>query len=1097
MNPPPDAPILGRTLIRASAGSGKTFQLSSRLIGLLALGAAPESILASTFTRKAAGEILERVLGRLARAVLDGVDPACAGARNELVHSLPPGIPPERTTHEALRVLLQDVVQGLHRMQVLTLDAFVNRAVRAFSLELGLPAQWDLGDEGTLARLQVRALEQVLAEEDLGVLHELVRVVQLGKARRDVHRSLLEALGQVHGMYRERAAGADALWGFEGGVAHWPALPSHQWSHHADRVTAAGRTQLAEMGTSANWEKALVNAAQALRSEDAATLVGLTLWKNAARARSTGDEAKFDRKTIHPELMHALEAIDQDLPALVGPAWQRRVEALGRLVPRFDAHLQALKAAQGVYGFDDLVHALASSRGLGRADELYYRLDGALRHLLFDEFQDTSTLQWAALEPLVEELLSADEDRAFLVVADPKQSIYGWRGGEPRILDDLEARFDLIPRNLDESRRSSPVILDFVNRVFQALPQNPVLADALETPENTEIAERWMGGFAPHRAFHHDLPGWVELRAGPEAREGESAEDARYHEAALRIQALRQLNPSGSIGVLTRRNRVAARMMAELRALGVEASEEGGVPVADSSLVLVVLALLRAADHPHDRISAYLVAHSPLGALVGLEGAAYRDPRRVEQMGARVRARLLSEGYGPVVSAWAEALRPGGARRDVRRLDQLVELAWDWEAQATLRPTDFVDRVVRARREDPQAAPVRIMTIHRAKGLEFDVVVLPELEGSLVGGGGIGTQAALPFRGRPGGPVERIFPALPKELAACFPELALPMAQGRESELRDGLSTLYVALTRARTGLLAFLPPDGTAPNSRPSQGRTFARLIREASGLQGSEGYQPQAFDEKGRLIPGEVVFRAGVLPKPTSAPRTSDPDAHELGAHDPGAHDPSAKSSLQNNATLPLRASPRQRFLPRRSPSSLEGGRRVPLDALLAPRASEALDRGLRIHSLLESILWIDSTSSETPAAAEARRAPELLRPLAHPQVRRFLSQAEWPAGTTVERERPFVVRDDGVILRGVMDRVHHLPDGRVVLIDWKTDRVQPGDELKQRAAHYAPQLQAYLRALLQITGRAPDQVEGWLVFLEAGEAVRIELGQGREEG
>ncbi|CAN5683045.1 hypothetical protein BH23GEM11_BH23GEM11_01490 [soil metagenome] len=1095
-------PVFGRTLVLASAGSGKTYQLSSRLVGLLAAGAPPESILASTFTRKAAGEILERVLLRLARAALDGVVPGCEGAARELAESLPPGVPPERTTPEAFRALLLETVGSLHRLQVHTLDAFVHRAVRAFALELGLPAAWEVGDDTRSARLRARALEEVLLHEEPDVLYELVRLVHMGGTARPVHRNLLSLLEEVHGLYRERDLGVESPWGFEGGVDRWPRVPEGRWDEHADRVAQAVRTQLDELGAPVSWSKALAKLETMIRDRDPASFVKETMWQNAL----TGDPPLYSRKPIHPDLCDALHDLAADLPALIGPPWQRRMEALGRFLPRYDERLEVLRRAEGVFGFDDLVHMLASGGALGRAEELYYRLDGQIRHVLLDEFQDTSSAQWAALAPLADELLSGYEgERAFFVVADPKQSIYGWRGGEPRLVEHLRDRYALTGGSLHRSWRSSPVVLDFVNQLFQDLPANPVLADTKADPADAGVAASWMEGFTPHEAARPELPGYVEVVSGPAAAEGHrgSLRPHLLRAAALRIRDLHRAAPARSIGVLTRRNVVAARLMSELRELGIEASEEGGVPVVDSPPVLAILALLSAADHPADRVSAYLAALSPLGPAEGLSD--YRSAHAVERVALRIRTRLLARGYGPVVSEWAALFVPLATPRDARRLDQLVELAFEWEDRATLRPSDFVNMVRGARREDAGAAPVRIMTVHRAKGLEFDIVVLPELDTSL---GGRGGSQAVPFRAVPGGPVSRIFPGMPKDLAACFSDLEPAVAQARDAQLRDGLSALYVAFTRARHALHVILPPDGRSA----SQARTGARLLREAPGLLADAGFEHEALDAKGRLLPEELVFSAGdpawfgpPAPEPPAA--TANPTVRTTIDAGPRSH--------SRAAPVRLAASPRRRLVPRRTPSELEGGDRVSLERLLRPPPTGALDRGTLVHGWLEDIEWL--APEGTPPALEAllergrmlapglARDPAALEALARrlpgwldaPEVRETLARESWPEGTTVQRERPFVVRDGGGLLQGIADRVLRVPavegDGegqgaRLVVVDWKTDRVEGDEALAARADHYRPQMEAYLRALGGLEGIPPERVEGRLVFLEAGRVVRV---------
>ena len=123
-------------VIRASAGTGKTFELSNRYLRLLASGVESNSILATTFTRKGAGEILDRIIGRLSAAALD--DEAAAELSEQLQWKL---------TSARSADVLQTLLQNLHRLEIGTLDSFFNRFAKAFSMELGLPATWEIVEQ--------------------------------------------------------------------------------------------------------------------------------------------------------------------------------------------------------------------------------------------------------------------------------------------------------------------------------------------------------------------------------------------------------------------------------------------------------------------------------------------------------------------------------------------------------------------------------------------------------------------------------------------------------------------------------------------------------------------------------------------------------------------------------------------------------------------------------------------------------------------------------------------------------------------------------------------------------------------------------------
>src|SRR5947208_2843270 len=141
-------PPFSHVVIRASAGTGKTYQLAVRFIGLLAAGTRPDEILATTFTRKAAGEILDRVLFWLAQAAADESE------RTKLAKEI--GV--RALSAETCRELLCATVQRLHALRVGTLDSYFLQVATSFGPELGLPPGWSICDEMADAVLRDEAI---------------------------------------------------------------------------------------------------------------------------------------------------------------------------------------------------------------------------------------------------------------------------------------------------------------------------------------------------------------------------------------------------------------------------------------------------------------------------------------------------------------------------------------------------------------------------------------------------------------------------------------------------------------------------------------------------------------------------------------------------------------------------------------------------------------------------------------------------------------------------------------------------------------------------------------------------------------------------
>ena len=1059
MNEPPLAGghVLGREVVLASAGSGKTYRLSSRLIGLLAIGVAPEEILASTFTRKAAGEIMDRVLLRLAEGASD---PASA---QELAESMPAGVPPERLTQEGCSDLLSKTAGELHRLQVVTLDAFFFRVARAFALELGLPQSWKLAQDFDRSRLCSRAIESALRAMPPRALAELVRGAGQGVADRAVHRLLLEGVEQLHGVFRALDPAVRDPWGVQGDPDGTREVDLERLDEVIALLEDTELPKTAAGKVDSRWEKARAEGIAALRAGDWTRFLTAGLAKAILASGGT-----YAKKPVPDAIREILASLIRVAKVALLAEHNRRIAALGRFLPEYDRRIQRIEREEGLYHFEDLTHALSRMGQAARSEELFYRLDRRIRHLLLDEFQDTSHAQWAALAPLSEEILSGHEpDRALFIVADPKQSIYGWRGGEPRILEHVQETLGLKPQSVSQSWRSSSVVLDVVNRVFENIEDSEVLST------EREIMGRWARAFDRHHAAR-DLPGYVRVEVGPaEERAGRrSFRPALLSHAAAEVARLHRAAPGATIGILTRTNRSAAYLFAHLRRAGLDASEEGGVPVADSGPVLAILALLRMVDHPGDTISRYLVRMTPAGLLLGLSPEEWMDDEAVTGATQQVRRRLLSEGYGRVLSGWVRALAGEVSARDSRRLRQLTELAFRWDERATSRPSDFVTVARAARAEDPASAAVRVMTIHGAKGLEFDAVVLPDLDGLSLSGGRNSPYMALRSGGT--GPVKRVFPRLKQELLPLFPDLAEAASQERESELRDGLSSLYVGLTRARHAIYAYLSPD---PRNR-SKARTAARVIRQALA--------PDVAAEA-----GSVLFAKGSSDwwcAPGADPKHVSPEASGRPAQ------------TKQVRRLTLTPSPGRRIVPHRAPSELVGRRQLQLDRLLRPEMRGLRDRGIVVHLWLGSIEWIERglpgddelLSAATELVPRADQLPELLesfhRWVRSPEIRRLLSREAFPPGTRVERELPFVARDGDGLIEGRADRVLYIPAAagpRLVIVDWKTEAVDPGDPYAVAGAveQHRPQVEAYMCALATTEGLAPDRVEGVLGFVAAG--------------
>ncbi len=1037
MSGPPHA------LVLASAGTGKTYRLVEQLLRLLLGGIEPERVLATTFTRKAAGEILDRVHERLLLAVEKPAELAKLRAlapRGEL-------------SREECIALLARLARRPDRLQARTLDSFFVAVARLFALELDLPADWKIAETVEDDALRTEAVGRVLAVLPPEVRIGLLRALHRESASRSVYDALLRVVREGLEAFQESAA--EAWRGFDGGRL----LDDEGLHAFSERLAAIEPPRTGSGGPFKHWRDNLDNAKEAMASGNAKGFVALGLVRKVIAG-----EATFSQREIDEETRAVLGALAAHAGAKLLGLAAAETAAWRSFLERFDAAYRALKRERGLYRFDDLPIALhdASSDSLllDRASDLWFRLDARLDHLLFDEFQDTAPCQWRTLEPLAAEVLAdGTGNRSLFCVGDVKQSIYGWRAADPRLLEGLSARYPILGEGerLTKSWRSSPVVLDTVRRVFERIGSLELFS-ASERIGWPAAAARWQARFAACTAAT-PLPGDAVLL---EARrqDDESEEDAALRLAVERVAALGAGSPA-SIGVLVRNNQPIARFLYELKKRGILASGEGGNALTDAESVQIFLSALHLADHPDDTAAAFHVETSPLAAALGFESG-----RKRADIARELRARLVREGTGRVAESLlpAVAAAPEWSAWDQRRFRQLVDVAHVHEDRASLRPEDFARLVRKTRAEDERASRVRVMTIHKSKGLEFDVVVLPELGASLARSDG----ALLSSRSDAYGPIERVSPRPSDSLVRFAPELAALVEAANARDLEESLCVLYVAMTRARRRLEMIVPP----PPKSGSTSKSFANLLREAlgAGEPGEDGVcwrHPEASDAWDRDI---------ALPSETTPPIEERP--------------------------LSLSPARSPRALPMRSASATETVEPT-AERLLRAAPVLAISRGTLVHRWLEACRWLEdfciadadflALAEREGFDAETRSSTLVLlrKALDRPPIRALLSRP--PSGSwRVETERAFslVLPDETgaeELWTGSIDRlVLQLQSDRVVaaeVIDYKTDDVS-ASKLDEAVAFHRPQLEAYRRIAVAMTGLPAAKIRARLAILAPGE-------------
>ncbi|MBX3365521.1 MAG: UvrD-helicase domain-containing protein [Phycisphaeraceae bacterium] len=1031
-------------MILASAGSGKTYQLTTRLAALLLNGCPPDRFLASTFTRKAAGEILSRVLARLARATLEG------DHRRELGYQI--GRHLDAT--ECGRTL-RSVCSHINRISILTLDALLFKAARCAGLNLEAPPGWRPADDIELADVQRRAIENLLREMDDDMLEQSMLLLGRGAPSRSVVQAIDRSVSAAHRAMQESIR---VPWA-------WEVVGSNAPPAMTEAINSAHRT-IEKLCTDGVLPDRMATAARKLVEHFLMRQWKTFVKSTLAKVVSTPNPSYY-RALIPDELQEAIRTIRQFASASLLHELHGENRATRDLTARYDLYLAAAKQHSGLYAFDDVPSMLLADQ-MSFAD-MQYRMDTTIDHVLLDEFQDTSREQFAFLEPMLDELISSDSWRTVMCVGDMKQSLYAWRRADPEVMEHVSTRWPgLKQMQLLRSYRSSQAVLDFINQVFLDLSANTALS------EWPDVAEAWGRWFRAHEPAVR-LQGHVRIAVAspyPERANSTHDREACYHLAVDRCLALHRMSPQASVGILLREKKGMARLFQMLRAQGLDVSLEGGGMLADAPSVLAALSLLHLAEHPGDTLAFFHVATSPFANLLDINDPI--DFSHAPVVSRQVSRWIARDGLERTLMRLYPGVSSGPSSRNSERFLQLVELAGRMESRPPLALSVFIDAALSTRVESPSPAAIRVMTIHTSKGLEFDAVILPELFIPFIRS----RRRLLIDREHALGEVRSVTWSADQDLTAADDRLAAITRNHQAREVRDELSTLYVALTRAAHAIELIFPPPRTKTKSAARL--TPAAVISSALHL----GESPSSE---------QVLYESG------------DPMWHTTV---PAAQPPPAAEPI--TLRLAEATTPRTSRLARVTPSQIASTGASTLSYLFQADYPHARTRGVLWHAWLAQIAWLDEGIPDSDALRNATETVEVegldielelrafyaaLHSATFEQVLRRARYLGFPGQLSVFRERPFSIRlpDESAILAGRIDRlvVARGADGAPLwaeVLDFKTDLSLHPSAAADTTETYRPQIDAYRHAAASLFRLPQAKVAATLVFPSTGNIIEL---------
>ena len=1038
-------------VVQAPAGSGKTELLIQRYLTLLADPAVdePESVLAITFTRKAAAEMRNRVRDALEAAAIP---------------EQKPGEPHKKKTRElAIAVLSRDAERGwnlLHdvsRINIRTLDSLCEQIVQSGPYRAGFGSRLAVTeDAGHLYREAARRTVLMLGGRDETISEAVEHLLDASDAHAPTLEDLLAAMLEKRDQWLPMLKDAGN--------------PATVQKELQSALAAAVEEDLART----NRELAEILGPQLPKFLSVANRSDLPSdlesWRELRECCFTGGNDVRKSSTFLKQLeqspaSEALRGIAKRIQRLPNPKYTedewRRLQALLTVLPAAERELASVFAERGQTDFVEVA----------RAAEAVLKDDGpsGARHILVDEFQDTSVLQVHLLRSIMASWQQGD-GRTIFLVGDPMQSIYSFRKAEVMLFERARDRdAHLLPRDVEAREitvnfRSQKSLVDWFNATFAQMMKgtNPITGAV---------------GYARGDSAHPAEEPAVEVRSFPA---GDLASEAEYIAESIGRELAANTDPKFRIAVLARARGHLAQIVTALRLKKIRFRAVGIDPLGERTAIRDLLALARALTHLGDRTAWLTVLRAPwcgltLADLTTLCGDRESHQQTVFELISMRRTKLSADAQTRLARVMP-VLEASIARRGRVSLRALVEHAWtalggpaavrsredgdsdlrdaaaifeflDQHASAGELPDEKIlaqaaERLFSPADSDPSVR-VELMTMHGAKGLEFDVVFVPGLGRKPQGDG----QALLYWREFMNGNEQRL-------LLAPFDPLREPknsdasiagyirQAQ-RDASREEAKRLLYVGCTRAehRLYLTFHEPGDKKDGNPRKPDKESFLALLR------GIESF--------------EQLVKEGPIAVPATQPAV--PNLRRLKADwAPPRVEPafswSAPRRLERDHTFEW-VGRKQRAVGTVTHRFLQQIGRDGLD-----RWTEAAvrERAKAIRATLSS----EGVNAADLAAATGEVIDGLCAILAHDKGRWILA-----AHPEADCEFPLSGTDDGIDVRLKLDRTFVDEQGTRWIVDYKmatTTSTAVKKFLDQQQEKYRRDLERYARVMQQFDPR-----------------------------
>jgi ATP-dependent exoDNAse (exonuclease V) beta subunit len=1057
----------------ASAGSGKTHALSGFYLSrVLYDPGSYRRILAVTFTNSAAAEMKGRILSRLYKLGSD--DTAGEDSRDEFILYLckhfPDLFPDEGKARITVRknapVALKNILQDYSRFTVSTIDSFFQRVIRAFAREIDIPAGYEIEIEhdALLSEAVDSLLGEVATDDRLRNWITSYVVSRLDENKGwDVRREIMEVATQIFGENFRQLSTADRK-----AIGDYQTL--REYTSRVFSIKNGFETELKSMAAHGKYiyescglttEDFLLKSrggiGETLRKYSLGDIKppGNTWYKASSENRYiTAGSSPQVNMALEEALKRGLGDVVKSITALFEKSYPLYISAVAQVrTIHVMGILGAISEKVRILAHDENLFLLSDSGELINrliADDdtpfIYEKIGTAYDHYIIDEFQDTSQIQWKNFMPLISETLSRGRDN--LVVGDVKQSIYRWRNSDWRILQSEVLRSfgseTVKTISLETNYRSRSNIIRFNNHIF-APRSIPAFCDLKLGFEKIRISDIYSGSV---QEGTKDKPGGLIKVSLYKKDDEEGWREKVLKDLPLLIEGLQDHGyKANDILILCRKNdegkNIINRILEHSAASSPEKQSKYNYEVTSGeSLFLernpavnLLLSSLRFLIDPDSRINRSLMVRSFGLATGASDGSVYSgdtEEGQVSALGEGWLAAISELRHDSLFSATEKIIRffsLGERQENVAYISSFQDVVLWYSGRYSSDTSSFVSWWEREGyrktlgQSDRQEA-IRVMTIHKAKGLQSKVVIIPFASWEFTKHGFSRpllwvTDVPEPFA---------VMPVVLPELSSRLEEslFAEQAKTEKASEWLDGVNMLYVAMTRAVDALYVMSPE------------------IKESKG---SGGNAESLLNEALLTLPAEYAWHE------------ADGVKHLIAGELPVVVPAEEKAAMTMSSYIV--SEPRGRM-------RLRTGGALPHDEIkLAEPGGRAY--GTMMHELLSRVKTTEDIGKAVEHVCSIGLLPLSKRESLTSRVRDMLSSArvrEWFDGSYRVRTEATIILPSGIARRP--DRVM-LKNNSVIVVDYK---------FGEPSGHHRHQASVY-RDLLQQMGY--DNVRSWLWYVE----------------